>query len=192
MELCGKVMPGCGVLVVRDPPDADSLVHGVLGTNVIRKCYKELFGLFGSSLFESSSVSGAPDAVVAALQQCHQSVTRDAPNFLGTVKIRGEQVVHIPGGVMQMVAATCPEQFSGKSTLFKPPEPGLPAGLLASPCLLKVVWGTVIQVFSSSVDQHLQRLEMMLGRLQREGLKAKLEKCAFFQQQDTFGTHHLK
>lgn len=40
-----------------------------------------------------------------------------------------------------------------------------------------------IVVYSSSVEQHLQRLEMVLGRLQKEGLKAKLEKCAFFQQE---------
>lgn len=46
-----------------------------------------------------------------------------------------------------------------------------------------------IIVFSSSVDQHLQRLEMVLGRLQREGLKAKLEKCAFFQQQVEYLGH---
>lgn len=46
-----------------------------------------------------------------------------------------------------------------------------------------------IIVFSSSVDQHLQRLEMVLGRLQREGLKAKVEKCAFFQQQVSYLGH---
>lgn len=40
-----------------------------------------------------------------------------------------------------------------------------------------------IIVFSGSVSQHLQRLEVVLSRLQREGLKAKLEKCAFFQRQ---------
>lgn len=38
-----------------------------------------------------------------------------------------------------------------------------------------------IVVFSSSVSQHLQRLEMVLMRLQQEGLKAKLEKRVFFQ-----------
>ncbi len=35
-------------------------------------------------------------------------------------------------------------------------------------------------VFSSSVDQHLARMEVVLSRLQTEGLKAKLSKCAFF------------
>ena len=37
-----------------------------------------------------------------------------------------------------------------------------------------------IVVFSTSVSQHLERLELVLGRLQHEGLKAKLSKCAFF------------
>lgn len=111
--------------------------------NVIRRCYRELFGLFGSSLFESPPVSGAPGAVVATLQQCHQSVTRDTPSLSGAVNVRGERVVRIPGGVMQIAAAICPEQFSGESTLFEPHESGLPVGLLASPCLLKVVRGTV-------------------------------------------------
>ena len=36
-----------------------------------------------------------------------------------------------------------------------------------------------IVVFSTSVSQHLERLELVLGRLQHEGLKAKLSKCAF-------------
>ena len=40
-----------------------------------------------------------------------------------------------------------------------------------------------IVVFSTSVSQHLERLELVLGRLQHEGLKAKLSKCAFFKQE---------
>lgn len=38
-----------------------------------------------------------------------------------------------------------------------------------------------IVVFSSSVSQHLERLEVVLGCLEREGLKAKLAKCTLFQ-----------
>ncbi|XP_049909748.1 retrovirus-related Pol polyprotein from transposon 412 [Epinephelus moara] len=40
-----------------------------------------------------------------------------------------------------------------------------------------------IVVFSSTVEQHLERLKVVLGRLQQEGLKAKLGKCLFFQKQ---------
>lgn len=46
-----------------------------------------------------------------------------------------------------------------------------------------------IIIFLSSVEQHLQWLKMVLGRLQREGLKTKAEKCAFFQQQVLYLGH---
>ncbi len=46
-----------------------------------------------------------------------------------------------------------------------------------------------IVVFSSSVSQHLERLEVVLGRLEREGLKAKLVKCAFFQREVKYLGH---
>uniref|UniRef100_A0A667Y9Z6 Gypsy retrotransposon integrase-like protein 1 n=1 Tax=Myripristis murdjan TaxID=586833 RepID=A0A667Y9Z6_9TELE len=37
-----------------------------------------------------------------------------------------------------------------------------------------------VVVFSSTVEEHLDRLDVVLSRLQQEGLKAKLEKCSFF------------
>lgn len=46
-----------------------------------------------------------------------------------------------------------------------------------------------IIVFSSTVTQHLQRLEVVLGRLQKEGLKVKLQKCAFFQKEVRYLGH---
>lgn len=46
-----------------------------------------------------------------------------------------------------------------------------------------------IVVFSSSVDQHLARMEVVLSRLHREGLKAKLSKCAFFKQEVQYLGH---
>lgn len=41
------------------------------------------------------------------------------------------------------VTATCSEQFLHDTVLFEPPECGLPAGLLASPSLVRVDRGTV-------------------------------------------------
>lgn len=38
-----------------------------------------------------------------------------------------------------------------------------------------------IVIFSSTVEQHLTRLELVLEQLQQQGLKAKLSKCSFFQ-----------
>lgn len=44
-------------------------------------------------------------------------------------------------------------------------------------------------MFSSSVDQHLARMEVVLSRLLREGLKAKLSKCAFFKREVQYLGH---
>ena len=44
-------------------------------------------------------------------------------------------------------------------------------------------------VFSSSVDEHLVRLEAVLSRLQQEQLKVKLEKCCFFQTEVNYLGH---
>lgn len=44
-------------------------------------------------------------------------------------------------------------------------------------------------VFSSSVSQHLERLEEVFSRLQQQGLKVKLSKCNFFQKQVKYLGH---
>lgn len=56
---------------------------------------------------------------------------------------------------MKMVASTCPEQFSGQLLFSEPSESGLPAGLLASPCLGQIVqptsqWSTLEPLKSST------------------------------------------
>ena len=44
-------------------------------------------------------------------------------------------------------------------------------------------------VFSTTVQQHLERLDLVLSRLQNEGLKAKLSKCTFFQRKVKYLRH---
>lgn len=64
VELCGRLVPKCGVLVVRDPPGGlCSQAPGVLGMNILSRCYQELLGQHGSSLFESSSLVQVPSIV---------------------------------------------------------------------------------------------------------------------------------
>lgn len=46
-----------------------------------------------------------------------------------------------------------------------------------------------VVVFSSSVDEHLARLGAVLSRLQQEGLKVKLNKCAFFREEVKYLGH---
>lgn len=143
VELCDKFLPQCGVLVVKDPPGAGpSTVPGVLGMNVIRKCYHELFGQHGEALFSLGFVTEAPKPLVQALQKCHDVSIRAPLDLSGHVRVRGKRACCIPGGVMKVVAATCSEQYSGATVLFEPTDVNLPAGLLASPALVRVVRGT--------------------------------------------------
>lgn len=143
VQLLGKLMPHCGVFVLRDPPGgAPSKVPGILGMNVIRKCYQELFVQYGEMLFSQACVSEAPKPVVQALQQCHHAIDVSSQDVPGRVKVRGKRGWRIPGGAMKIVAATCSEQYSGSTVLFEPSEAGLPAGLLASPSLVRVIKGT--------------------------------------------------
>jgi len=46
-------------------------------------------------------------------------------------------------------------------------------------------------VFSSSIEQHLQRLEMVLSRFQQKGWKSKLIKCHFFKKEVQFLGHRV-
>ena len=156
VELCGVSVPRCGVLVVKDPPgEVSSQVPGILGMNIIRRCYHVLFGQHGLALFTLSSVSEAPESVTQALQKCHQASGSPPQHVAGQVKIRGKKACRIPGGTMKLVAATCSKQYSGTSVLFEPSESGLPAGLLASPALVQVVQGTayipIVNVGSTGV-----------------------------------------
>lgn len=62
------------MLVVRDVPGGIcAQAPGVLGMNVLGRCYQELFGQYGLALFDSLSVSGASQVVFQALQHCHQA-----------------------------------------------------------------------------------------------------------------------
>ncbi|XP_060780518.1 uncharacterized protein LOC132888512 [Neoarius graeffei] len=140
--LCSKVVPRCGVLIVKDLQGGPPGVPGVIGMDVISRCYQELFGAHGLALFRSPSVSRAPGPVIEALQRCHQAAVHVPSVRSGAVRVRGPQAVRIGSGTMRFMASTCSEQLSGQTTLFEPLESGLPAGLLASPCLVQVHQGT--------------------------------------------------
>ncbi|TWW77698.1 Retrovirus-related Pol polyprotein from transposon 17.6 [Takifugu flavidus] len=153
VKICGTFVPRCGVLVVRDHlGEVSSEVPGILGMNIIRRCYHDLFGQHGQALFNLPSVTEAPWSVTLALQMWSQ---QPSSHLTGKVKVRGRKACRIRGGTMKIVVAMCSEQFSGRSVLFEPSENGLPAGLLASPALVRVVRGTayilIVNVGTTSV-----------------------------------------
>lgn len=144
VELCSRIVPRCGVLVVKDPPGGlRSRVPGVLGMNVLGRCYQELFGQHGPALFDFPPVSSAPRSVFQALQYCHQGSERHSVGGTMKVKVRGPRACRIGGGTIRLVATTCAEQLAGSTVLFEPTESGLPEGLLASPALVRVIGGSV-------------------------------------------------
>lgn len=128
---------------------------GVLGMNILQRCYRTLFGQHGFTLFDLPLVTEAPASVVQALQRCHKVSEAPQSGVASRVKVRGQKVCRIPGGTMQVVPATCSARYSGATVLFEPSDQGLPASLLASPALVHVENGTahipIVNVGSSDV-----------------------------------------
>lgn len=167
VKLCDKVVPRCGVLVVKDPLGGmPSRVPGVMGMNVIRGCYRELFVQHGLALFDLPAISEAPKPVLQALQKCH-SVEQAPSPMSSKVRVRGRYAWRIPGGAIKVIATTCTEQYSGNPVLFEPPDSGLPAGLIVSPALVQVVRGTAyIPVVNVGFTDVLLYPHTVVGSLQ--------------------------
>lgn len=142
VTLCGKIVPDFCVPVVKHPPNAAAASPGILGSNIIRQCYYELFAMYGPALFNAVPVAQAPGPDLKALQRCHQVTTKGQEKIFGSARVRGRREIRIPGGIIQLVATTCTEHLAGQAVLFEPTESSLPAGLLASPCLVHVFRGT--------------------------------------------------
>lgn len=167
VQLCGKTMPNCGILVVKDPPEALNQVPGVLGMNVLSKCYQELFGQHGPALLRDPAISRAPAPLFHAFQHCHQADVQPSASAVGHVKVRGRRACRIPGGVMKLVPATCSVQYTSGVVLFEPLDSGLPSGLLASPALVRVNNGTAcIPVVNVGTTDVLLYPRIALGTLQ--------------------------
>lgn len=147
VSVMGTVIPKRGILVVKDPPGSlpESDVPGVLGMNVLRECYAELFGQHASPLFDVSLVKEAPEAWKKAFQKCHESRARPATGASGVARVRGKHPVYIPGGTVKLVAATCPQRcLPPFQALFEPfaNQEALPGGLLVSLAMVTVHHGT--------------------------------------------------
>uniref|UniRef100_A0A1A8GJU6 Pol polyprotein n=1 Tax=Nothobranchius korthausae TaxID=1143690 RepID=A0A1A8GJU6_9TELE len=104
VELCGRVMTECGILVVKDAPGEEFPVpSAVLGMNVISRCYRELFGEHGSALFSLPQLLKAPEPVMSALQECCQVSVGVPRRITGILKVGGKKACRIPAGMMKIV-----------------------------------------------------------------------------------------
>lgn len=148
VEVLGKSLSKRGWLVVRDPPGLLSThsTPGVLGMNVIRECYSELFTQHGPTLFDSPTAGPEPRLWKEAFQLCQQPQVT-VPCSAGLAKVRGRKAIYIPGSSVKFVTTTCSQQFcrAPVSVLLEPPNTiqQLPSGLLPLPALLSIRSGTV-------------------------------------------------
>lgn len=147
VEVLGRVVPRRGVLVVKDPLEqsSQSTVPGVLGMNVIRECYNELFKQHGAALFELTTISQAVSSWRMAFQHCQSVPVQTICPKMGMVRLRGRRPVGVPAGTIRVIAATCTRAEFGsmESGLFEPliTKSCLPAGVLVSPAVVTVVRG---------------------------------------------------
>lgn len=162
IEVLGKVVPNRGILVVKDPPGQlpQPNVPGILGMNVIRECYNELFRQHGPSLFDLPffTEGASPGIMLSSIvTMCR---LRQAP--LKQVRIRGWRPVCIPAGTVKIVPITCPQ---GR---FGPFEYGLfePAGVLISPAVVTMQRGTAyIPVVNVSITDAMLHPRTTVGTL---------------------------
>lgn len=148
VTVLGRTLPGCGVLIVRDPPRSTALskqkeqVPGLLGMNVILRLYTDLYGEYGPALFSIPQVTQAELGWREALQQCHLMETEQSDGKAGQLRVRADGLLRIPAGTTVMVPATGPKgnQHHSQTLLLEPDNSTnhLPAGLLVSTALVSL------------------------------------------------------
>ncbi|XP_028292970.1 uncharacterized protein K02A2.6-like [Gouania willdenowi] len=139
---------GHSTTVVRDPPNnlPQPKVPGILGMNVIRECYNELFQQHGPSLFELPVVTGAASPWFNAFQHCQRAQVEGESPKIGMVRVRGRRPVCIPAGTVKIVPTICPQGRFGplESGLFEPLTSmrSIPAGVVIASAMVAVHQGT--------------------------------------------------
>uniref|UniRef100_A0AAV2K5X7 Uncharacterized protein n=1 Tax=Knipowitschia caucasica TaxID=637954 RepID=A0AAV2K5X7_KNICA len=136
VTIFGMVVPQRGLLVVKEPfrQQASDGVKGVIGMNVIKECYYQLFSQHGSHLFDLPEIRLAPPLWQRALQHCHRMESQTLQPERGVAKVRGTALleplddcqslqqgllispamVNIHQGLIQVTGApSCPKPGSG-------------------------------------------------------------------------------
>ena len=174
VNVLSKTLPRMGVLVVKSPEDPrlkeqKGSVPGLLGMNIIRRCYHELFVQLGPDLFEFPLLKSANPGWKGALSECHSIELLNEQGYLGKAKVKGRPV-RIPAGSMKFISIVCPSSATTTlpSVLLEPLEDGssLPAGVLISKALLSVNKGMVeIPVVNVGLQDAWLKPNTLLGAL---------------------------
>ena len=83
LTVLGRVWPKMGVLITRDTGNHNP--PGLLGMNVLRHCFYDLFSTYGPSLFSAPEVAAAEPGWSAALAQCQRLVKAEDTGYVGRV-----------------------------------------------------------------------------------------------------------
>lgn len=151
ITVLNKTFSNMGVLVVKNLEDPcmrekKSSVPGLLGMNIIQRCYSELFVQLGPELFESPLIKSATIGWREALSECHSIESLKERGYLGKVTVKGRPV-RVPAGSIKFISVVCPSSSTTSlpSVLLEPPENEscLPSGILISMALLTVSRGMV-------------------------------------------------
>ncbi|XP_041935239.1 uncharacterized protein LOC121697664 [Alosa sapidissima] len=153
VHLFGRTLPKMGILVIKDPADPDAQarkdsVPGLLGMNIISKCYQELFVDHGSALFRSPDVRQAGRVWQQALSECQHLERALESGKVGSVRVQPGPAIQVPAGSMKLVPATCHPGLGSTlpSALLEPvsfTDGHLPGNLLIPTAYLSVTCGRV-------------------------------------------------
>lgn len=174
VEVLGKVLPRMGILVVKDPPDPlvrrrKNVVPGLLGMNIINRCYDELFKEHSNHLFSAPQVKQGGKGWEGALSQCQQLGQILQTGRVGEAVSLPGRATRIPAGSLRFVQATCKQGPALKTVLLEPlsyGEGNLPTNLLISSALLSVSRGAVsIPVVNVGEEDQWLKPRTVLGTL---------------------------
>ena len=173
MTVLGKTWPQMGVLITRDPANSrhsnSRAPAGLLGMNVIRHCFHDLFATHGHTLFSAPEVAKAEQGWSAALAQCQRLVRVEETGCLGRAATRPGDKQRVPANSLQWVTAHC-NQVAAITYAYLEPlgggETTLPENLLISPSLLTIENGLVyIPVVNVGTEDRWLPAKTPLGQL---------------------------
>ena len=172
LTVLGRTWPKMGVLITRDPVGQTNGLQsppGLLGMNVLRHCFHDLFTIYGNALFSAPEVTAAESGWGAALAQCQRLVNAEDTGYVGRVTTPPGEPQLVAASSMQWVLAHCNQIAALQHAYLEPLQLGegaWPDHLLISPALLSLQGGRVyIPVVNVGTEDRWLPARLVLGHL---------------------------